>query len=162
IALIAVVYTRTGGSGAWLTAALVGSFVVSVVAGPWVGAAGDRFDRRTVMVASDLLAAAAFLGLATVHSPLALLALAPAAAAAEAPFGPAAGAQLAMMVPEDRRPSANASLAAGAGAGSVLGAVIGGALVASVGAPTTFLINAASFVVSAALALRVTGGPYRA
>ncbi|HEX4518216.1 MAG TPA: MFS transporter [Gaiellaceae bacterium] len=162
IALIAIVYERTGGSGAWLTAAIVGSFVVNLVAGPLVGALGDRFDRRLVMVASDLAAGAAFVGLATVRSPLALVALALVAAAAESPFGPAAGAQLAMMVPQDRRARANASLAAAAGAGSVFGALIGGALVATVGAPMTFVINAASFVVSAALVLRVTGGPYRA
>jgi MFS family permease len=162
IALIAVVYQRTGGSGAWLTAALVGSFAVQFLAGPLVGALGDRFDRRTVMVVSDLVAAGAFVGLAAVHSPLALVALALVAAAAESPFGPAAGALVAMLAPDERRASANASLAGGAGAGSVVGAVIGGALVASVGAPTTFLINAASFVVSAAIALRVTGGPYRA
>ncbi|HEY3921400.1 MAG TPA: MFS transporter [Gaiellaceae bacterium] len=162
IALIAVVYARTGESGAWLTAALVGSFAVNLAVGPLAGALGDRFDRRAVMVASDLTAAAAFVGLATVHRPLALVGLALLAAAAEAPFGPAASAQLPMMVPEGELVSARARLAAAAGAGSVLGAVIGGALVASVGAPTTFLINAASFVVSATLALRVTGGPYRA
>ena len=162
IALIAVVYERTGGSGAWLTAAIVGSFGVNLVVGPWVGALGDRFDRRWVMIASDLAAGAAFVGLATVRSPLALVALALVAAAAESPFGPAANAQLAMMVPQERRATANSSLAAAAGAGSVLGALIGGALVASVGAPMTFIINAASFVVSALLVLRVSGGPYRA
>jgi MFS family permease len=114
------------------------------------------------MVSSDLVAAVAFVGLAAVHSPLALVALALLASAAEAPFGPASNAQLAMVVPEDRRASATASLSAAAGAGSVFGAVIGGALVASVGAPAAFLINAASFVISATLAIRVTGGPYRA
>src|SRR5947209_8145397 len=139
IALVAVVYNRTDGSGAWLTAALVGSFVVHLLAGPWVGAVGDRFDRRKVMIASDLLAAAAFVGLALAHSPIALVGLALVAAAAEAPFGPAAGAQLAMLVPEEQRAAANASRAAAAGAGSVVGAVMGGALVASVGAPATLL-----------------------
>jgi MFS family permease len=118
IALIAIVYERTDGSGAWLTAALVGSFVVRLLVGPLVGALGDRFDRRLVMVVSDLVAGLAFIGLAAAHSPVALVSLAMVAAAAEAPFGPAANAQLAMVVPEDQRASANASRSAAAGAAS--------------------------------------------
>ena len=92
IALVAIVYDRTDGSGVWLAAALVGSFAVRAIAGPWVGALGDRYDRRAVMVVSDLAAAAAFVGLAFADAPIALVALASVAALAEAPFGPAANA----------------------------------------------------------------------
>ena len=159
---MAIVYDRTDGSGVWLAAALVGSFAVRAVAGPWVGALGDRFDRRAVMVVSDLAAAAAFVGLAFADAPIALVALASVAALAEAPFGPAANAQLVMLVPEEQRAWATATRSAAIGAGLVIGGVAGGALVAAFGAPTAFLVNAASFVVSAVLVLRVTGGPYRA
>jgi MFS family permease len=162
IALVAIVYDRTDGSGLWLAAALVGSFAVRALAGPWVGALGDRFDRRTVMVSSDLAAAAAFVGLAFADEPIVLVLLAAVAALAEAPFGPAANAQLVMLVPEEQRAWATATRSAAIGAGLVIGGVVGGALVAAFGAPATFLVNAVSFVVSAALVLRVTGGPYRA
>src|SRR5262245_66196205 len=63
IALVAIVYDRTDGSGIWLAATLVGSFAVRAIAGPWVGALGDRFDRRTVMVGSGPAAGAGFVGL---------------------------------------------------------------------------------------------------
>ena len=162
IALVAIVYDRTDGSGVWLAAALVGSFAVRAVAGPWVGALGDRYDRRTVMVVSDLLAAAAFVGLAFADAPLVLVALAVVTALAEAPFAPAANAQLVMLVPVEQRAWATATRSAAVGAGLVIGGVFGGLLVAAVGAPTAFLVNAASFVVSALLVLRVSGGPYRA
>ena len=162
IALVAVIYDRTDGSGLWLAAALVSSFAVRALAGPWVGALGDHFDRRAVMVVSDLAAAAAFVGLAFADEPIALVALAVVAALAEAPFGPAANAQVVMLVPEEQRAWATATRSAAIGAGLVIGGVFGGVLVAAFGAPTAFLINAASFVVSAVLVLRVTGGPYRA
>jgi MFS family permease len=94
-------------------------------------------------------------GLAFAEAPIALVALAVVAALAEAPFSPAANAQLVMLVPPEHRAWATATRSAAVGAGLV----IGGALVAAVGAPTAFLVNAASFVVSALLVLRVTGGP---
>ena len=149
IALVAVIYDRTDGSGLWLAAALVSSFAVRALAGPWVGALGDHFDRRSVMVVSDLAAAAAFVGLAFADEPIALVALAVVAALAEAPFGPAANAQVVMLVPEEQRAWATATRSAAIGAGLVIGGVFGGVLVAAFGAPTAFLINAASFVVSA-------------
>ena len=161
IALVAIVYDRTDGSGVWLAAALVGSFAVRAIAGPWVGVLGDRYDRRAVMVVSDLAAAAAFVGLAFADAPIALVALASVAALAEESFGPAANAQLVMLVPEEQRAWATATRSAAIGAGLVIGGIAGGALVAVFGAPTAFLVNAASFAVSAVLVLRVTGGRTR-
>jgi hypothetical protein len=40
-----------------------------------MGAAGDRLDRRLVIVSSEILAAAAFVGLAFARGPLALVVL---------------------------------------------------------------------------------------
>jgi MFS family permease len=132
-----------------------------VVAGPWAGALGDRFDRRLVMVVSDLSAAAVFVGVAFAHSPVALIALTAVASVAESPFGPASSAFLVMLVPESERVRATAARASGNAAGTFLGGAVGGAVVALFGGSTAFLLNAASFVVSAVLVLSIRGR-YRA
>jgi MFS family permease len=164
IALMAAVYQRTNHSGVWLGAALLASFSVRVLAGPWVGALGDHFDRRTVMVSSDIAAAVAFVGLAFAHAPLALalVGLAVVAAIAEAPFGAASSAQFAMLVPGEERAWAASMRSAVVGGGILLGGIAGGALVAAFGPSVAFLVNAVSFLISAAIAVRISGGPYRA
>ena len=97
IALVAIVYDRTEARACWLAAALVGCVRgAAPLPGPWVGCAGRPLrPARRSMVVSDLAAAAAFVGLAFADAPIALVALASRRAAlAEAPFGPAANAQL--------------------------------------------------------------------
>lgn len=163
VALIALVYERTNGSGIWLAAVFLSSFVVvRVILSPLMGLIGDHFDRRVVMIVSDLAAAAAFVGLAFAHRPVVLLALSVCAAIAEAPFGPTANAQLLMMVPEEMQTWATSVRSTAWWTGLLIGGIGGGALVALVGAPMTFLINAVTFVVSVSLVFRLSGGPFRA
>ena len=157
VALVAVVYDRSGHSGTWVAAALVVGFGVSAITGPWAGHLGDRLDRRQLMIWSDLAAAATFVGIAFVHSLPLLVALAGLSSVAEAPSGPAAQALLVMVVPEDRRTWATATRSSSASAGTVLGGVAGGFAVAAFGGASAFLINAASFVISALLISRVKG-----
>lgn len=161
IALVALVYSRTGGSGAWVGAVVLTQFGTSVLAAPWAGAIGDRLDRRIVMLASDLSAAAVFVAFAFVHAPVLLIALAAVASLASAPFGPASSAFLVMLVPESERARATAARASGNAVGTIAGGALGGAVVAAFGAPTAFLLNAASFVASAALVATIRG-VYRA
>jgi MFS family permease len=157
IALLALVYERSDGSGVWISAALLASLGARVVASPWAGSLGDYFDRRVVMVGSDLVAAGCFVAISQVGSLPMLVAFAGLAGVAEAPFGPASGALVAMLVPAERRGWANGMLSIGVAAGMVLGAAFGGILVATLGASTAFLVNAGSFVVSAVLALSIGG-----
>lgn len=111
VALVAVVYDRSGHSGGWVAAALVVMFGLSALVGPWSGALGDRLDRRLLMIGSDLAAAATFVGIAFAHSLPLLVALAGISAIAESPFGPSSQALLVMLVPEDRRTWATATRA---------------------------------------------------
>ena len=161
IALVAVVYARSGNSGAWVSAALVVQFSVTALSAPWTGALGDRFDRRVVMIVSDLAAAAVFVGFAFAQSPLLLVVLAGIGSVAEAPFGPASGAFLVMLVPESERARATAARASGSAAGVFFGGMIGGVVVAAFGGPAAFLLNSASFVLSALLVFSIRG-VYRA
>jgi MFS family permease len=156
LALNFVIYEKTG-SAAWVAAALILTFGALGLASPFAGALGDRFDRRKVMIASDLLGAAAFFAMAVVEDPGLLIGFAFLAALAEAPFLSASTAAIPNLVDEDDISYANGLIALGRNAGIVLGPVIGGLVVASVGAGAVFAVNAASFVVSAGLVASVRG-----
>lgn len=161
VAWVAVIFSRSGGSGAWVGALVLTQFGVSALATPWTGAIGDRFDRRVVMIASDLSSAAVFVAVAFSHSALELIALAALASLVGAPFGPASSAFLVMLVPEAERTRATAARASGVAVGTVLGGALGGVVVASLGGATAFLLDAASFAISALLVLAIHGR-YRA
>jgi MFS family permease len=157
IALIALIYDKSDGSGVWIAAALVAGLGARVLSAPWAGALGDYLDRRLVMIASDLAAAACFVALSQFDSLPLLVALAAVAGVAEAPFGAASGALVSMLVSEERRGWANGTLSMGSAGGNLIGAALGGVFVATAGASGAFLINAGSFVVSAALAASISG-----
>src|SRR3954469_22189986 len=63
LALLAFVYERTG-SALWVGITTAARIVPEVVLGPLGGVLADRHDRRAVMIASDLLRAAAMAALA--------------------------------------------------------------------------------------------------
>jgi MFS family permease len=154
-ALMFEIYDQTG-SSVWLAAALILTEGVTGLVGPLASVLGDRFDRRTVMIVSDLAAAVCFAGMALVaSSPGPLVAIAFLSALSEAPFWPASSAAIPNLVPQDEVSWANSLVAIGRNIGIMVGPAIGGALLAAVGAPWVFGINAASFVVSAALVVSV-------
>jgi MFS family permease len=155
-ALLFVLFDRTG-SSRWISAALLLTFGARGVLTPVAGALGDRFDRRRVMIASDLLGSACFAALALTDSPAALLALAFLAAVAETPFFPAASASVPNLVTAPDLAWANSTIALGANVGYLAGPALGGILVTALGAPAVFLLNAASFVLSAGLVATVRG-----
>jgi MFS transporter, DHA3 family, macrolide efflux protein len=161
IAWVAVIFSRSGGSGAWVAVLVLTQFATSVFAAPWAGALGDRFDRRVVMIISDLLSAGVFVAVAFSHSALQLVALAGISSVVSAPFGPASSALLVMLVPEAERTRATAARASGVAVGTVLGGALGGVVVAGLGGATAFLLNAGSFVLSAVFVLGIRGR-YRA
>jgi MFS family permease len=155
-ALLFVLYRRTA-SVAWVSAALLATFGTVGVLSPLAGSLGDRFDRRRVMIASDLAGAACFAALAIVRSPSALVMLAFLAAVTESPFLPASGAAIPNLASADDLAWANGTVFVGSNVGFLAGPFLGGALVAALGAGWVFRLNAASFVVSAVLVAGVRG-----
>jgi MFS family permease len=154
-ALMFEIYDQTG-SAVWLAAALIVTEGVTGLVGPLASVLGDRFDRRTVMIVSDLAAAACFAGMALVaESPGPLVLIAFLSALCEAPFWPASSAAIPNLVPQDQVSWANSLVAIGRNVGVMVGPAIGGILLAAVGAPWVFAINAASFVLSAMLVVSV-------
>ena len=149
---------ETTHSAAWQSATLLLTFGVVGVLAPITGQLGDRFDRRTVMIVSELIAAAVFLAMAFVGAPKPLVALAFISALAESPFWSASGAAIPNLVerPEDIA-WANSLLGLGRNAGIMIGPMIGGVLLTVLGASWVFAINAATFLVSVMLTMSVRG-----
>src|SRR5207247_10564874 len=106
---------------------------------------------------SVLAGAACFAGMALVRDPVWLLAIAFCSALAESPFFAASTAAIPNLVDDDDVAWANGTLSLGTNAGILIGPLVGGALVATIGAGAVFAMNAVSFVVSAGLVWTVTG-----
>ena len=151
-ALMATIFERTDGSPGWLSATLLLTFGVGGFVGPFAGHLGDRFDRRRVMIISELIGAAAFMGMALVHSPVALLSFAFVSAIADQPFFAASRAAIPNLVDDESQlPWANSWVSIGVNAGITLGPVLGGVLVTALGPGWVFAANAVTFLISVCL-----------
>jgi MFS family permease len=154
VALLGYVFERTH-SPLWLGVTTAARVLPVVVLGPVAGILGDRFDRRLVMVVSDLVRVAMMLGLAVVvvtGAPVVLVpVLAAAATAASSPYAPCVAASVPRIVERDLLTSANSWRAAIGPMAVVTGPALG-ALVLAVSSPAwAFVVNAATFALSAAL-----------
>jgi MFS family permease len=142
----------------WMQAlSLLLTFGVAGILGPFAGALGDRFDRRRVMVVSEIVAAAFFAGMALVQDAGLLIALAFGSALAELPFFSASRAAIPSLVEDEADLSwANSLVTVGVNAGIAVGPVIGGVLLAAFDdASWVFGINAVSFLLSTVMTLSV-------
>lgn len=121
------------------------------------GVASDRFDRRRVMIGADLARALALLivGVLSVTGLLELwhlIVLVVLYAGGEAFFGPAMGALVPDLLREERLVEANSlEQFMRQFCRRLIGPAIGGVVVAAVGPGDAFLIDAATFLVSATL-----------
>jgi MFS family permease len=143
-------------SAAWLSASLLATVAASTVAAPIGGWVGDRFDRKRVMVACELMAAVMFITLCIVHTPVALVGLALAATLLGSSFGPAAGAAIAHIAGDEDLSRANGLVAMGSNVGKMAGRLAAGGIVALLGAGAVFLVDATTFIASAALIASLT------
>jgi predicted MFS family arabinose efflux permease len=138
-------------AAAWLPWLLLG-----LPAGAWV----DRFDRRPVLVSSNVASAvlfasvpvAAWAGLLTVSQ---LVVVAFCAGIVKVFFRTALQAYLPVVVPSDRLAEGNAKLQGVASAAEVAGPGLAGVMAQVLGAVTALLADAVSFVVSAICLLRI-------
>ncbi|HEU5008247.1 MAG TPA: MFS transporter [Jatrophihabitantaceae bacterium] len=158
VALLAFVFERTH-SATWLGATTAARVLPIVLLGPLAGILGDRFDRRVVMVLSDVARAATMLALVAVVEyglPIWLVpVLAAVATAAASPYPSCVAASVPRLVPREQLPSANALRAAVGPLAIVAGPAIGAVLLAMAGVAWAFALNAVTFVASAVLVLAV-------
>jgi MFS family permease len=155
VALTLHVFGLTG-SGTWVAALLVADFLPIVVIGFVLGPLIDRFQRRRLMIAADVTRAAVFCVLPFVSTPVAIVGLAAVAGIATGFFRPAAYAGVPNLVADDEDlTEANSLLIGVENLAWVVGPVVAGALVASVGSDPAYWINAATFAFSALLVMRI-------
>lgn len=156
-ALSAILYEQTH-SAAMVAAAALVSFSVPAALSPLAGLLGDNHDRKKVIIASELGGAACFLALALASgSPVVLLVIRAMASMAFAPLVPVTNAALPGVVGSDNLDQANVAIAKAGIAGALVGPVIAGLMLATVGAPLVFLLNTVTFLISAAVIYSVRG-----
>jgi MFS family permease len=141
----------------WVSALFVATFLPSVVVGLAVGPLIDRLSRKMLLVLSDLVRLAVFAVLPFADSPSAMLVLAAAAGIANSVFRPAVLAGVPNLVDEEELDSATSLLAGTEWIAAALGPILGGAVVSLSGPHLVYWINAATFLLSALLILRIPG-----
>jgi MFS family permease len=164
LALVTLVYQRTG-SALWAGVATAARVIPMVVFGPVGGAIADRFDRRRVMVACDLIRLVLMLALALAAAarvPVVIVpVLAALATAAGAPYLPATSATTPRLVRDADLPGANAARSAVTALGIIAGPALGGVLLLLGSPALAFAVNALTFGVAAACVLTIrTSGAF--
>ena len=154
LALMVDVWDRTQ-SGKWVAVLLVTDFVPIILIGVLLGSFLDRFSRRKLMIASDLLRAAVFCALPFAGSAAAVVALAGVAGLATGFFRPASYAGLPNLVPDEELADANGLFQAAENLTWMLGPLLGGVLLSYTSPDGAYWFNAATFVVSALLIARI-------
>ena len=158
IAVIVYAYEQDGATAVGVVG--MARWVAAAVASPFLGLLGDRYDRRWVMAASDVVRAV-LIGLAAVavyvDAPsLVVYVFAGLVSVASTAFRPAEAALVPRLArtPEELT-AANVSASTIESVGSFGGPAIGGLLLAAQGPATVFVVTAASLVWSAILIARI-------
>jgi predicted MFS family arabinose efflux permease len=154
IALYTIILKLTGGSGRAVGLLLVARFVPSFVFGSLSGVVADRFSRRTIMIVSDLLRAVVVLGFLFVRRAdqlwiiyfLTVLQL-----GLSTFFEPAKTAVIPSLVSDRELVAANAISSVTWSAMLTLGAAIGGVVTGWFGTDVAFILDALTYLLSAAL-----------
>jgi MFS family permease len=150
IALAAEIYRQTG-SAVWLSASFFFTFGIIGFLTPVAGAIADRFNRRTVMVGSDLAGAVVWTVLLLGRGPVWLISVGFVASVVSMPFYLSADAAMPNIVDAEHLAWANGMVAVGRNTARIAGPALGGAIAGAFGSRTAFAINAVSFVISAVL-----------
>ena len=153
VALFGLVLELTG-SGVAVALLLAAQDLTYFVLSPLGGVLADRLDRRQVMVAADLARAVLCLGflfLRTSDVVWVVYVLLAAMASFSAAFEPASAAALPNLVEGDDLATANALSGSLWGTMLAVGAAVGGVVTAVLGRDAAIVIDAASFLASAAL-----------
>jgi predicted MFS family arabinose efflux permease len=154
LALLAFVYQRTG-STAWVGITTAARILPEVVLGPIGGVLADRYDRRVVMIASDVLRAAAMGALAVVALTGAPVILAPLLAAvctaAGAAYPQCVVAVMPRLVGAGDLAAANAARIGITSLCVIAGPALGAGLLLLSSTAVVFAVNGATFLLGAAV-----------
>ena len=160
MATIALTYDiqRRTHSPWWVSALWIATLVPTVVLGLAAGPLVDRLSRKLLLVVSDLARLVVFAVLPFVHTAWSMVVLAGVAGIANSFFRPAVLAGLPNLVPEEELARGTSLLQTADWAATALGPILAGAIVGASGPHLVYWINAATFLFSAALIVRIPGG----
>jgi len=153
VALVVLV-AEVAGSASAVGGVLVAR-LLPTLASPFAGVLADRLDRRAILVASDLARAVLVLGivfagnLATIYVLVFLMGL------ARTLFNPTIRAAFPSVVGEGDLTRANALIGTTFSVSETLGPALGGVLVAAVGVEAAFVLDAATYLISATFLSRI-------
>jgi MFS family permease len=153
VALVILVVQLTGSASAVGGALL--AHLLPTFASPLFGVLADRFDRRVVLVASDLVRATLVLGLVFVRDLVLIYCLIFLMGLARSLFNPTIRAGFPSVVGEGDLTRANSLIGGTFSASITVGPALGGLLVAAVGVSGAFLLDAATYLISAGLLSRI-------
>jgi predicted MFS family arabinose efflux permease len=159
VAINGLIYEATG-KALYVGLAILAQESAFFLASPIGGALADRIDRRKLMIACDLARAVVCVSFLLVGPETIWLAyvLLPVLATFAAPFDPAFSAATPNVVDPEDLPAANALNGSLWGTMLAVGAGLGGLVSAMFGAETAFIVDAVSFLVSAALLSSIRRG----
>jgi predicted MFS family arabinose efflux permease len=152
VAVNALIFESTG-LALYVGLAILAQEFAFFIGSPIGGVLADRLDRRKLMIVCDLVRAVTCVAFLLVGPDTVWLAyvLLPVLAAFAAPFDPAFTAATPNLVDEEDLPTANALNGSLWGTMLAVGAALGGLVSYVLGDEAAFLVDAASFLVSAAL-----------
>jgi len=152
IALVVLVFRLTG-QGVAVAGVVAAEIVPVLLLGPVAGVIIDRFNRKAVLIGSDLFRAALVLSLIWPQGVWHAYLVAAGLAAGNTFFGPTMQAVIPALTTPDQRLAANSVAWSTGRLVQILASATAGGLIAFVGTGPAFAVNAASFAVSAALIL---------
>ena len=157
--LIAYVWHKGPGSLAALAIVIA---VPWIVVAPFSGVLADRWPKRVTMIGADLARAAIVIGFVFAPNVPVLLALVCLKTVFSTLFNPAEQAAVRVIVPEEQLHAANALSQLVVQSTKVIGPALGGLLVGLSSPRVAFAVDAATFVVSAAILTRLSVDERRA
>jgi len=153
VALVILVVDLSGSASA--VGGLLVARLVPTLASPLVGVLADRLDRRVILVASDLARAVLILAAVFTRDLLALYALIFLMGLARTFFNPTIRAAFPSVVGEGDLTRANALINGTFSFSYAVGPAIGGLLVSVTGVNAAFVLDAVTYVISAAFLSRI-------
>ncbi len=147
-------YQQTS-SAWWVSVLLFCELVPGVILGIAVGPLIDRWNRKWMMICSDLGGALTFAVLPFVHSPAGICALSAVAGFSAAFFRPGCYSAIPNLVRRESLVAANALVQGSENLATLVGPVLAGVGVVLLGSGAVYALNSVSFLVSAVLILRI-------
>lgn len=155
IALVVLVYQLTG-QGVAVAILVAAEIIPILLLGPVAGVIIDRFNRKSVLIGADLLRAALVLSLVWPQNVWHAYVVAAGLAAGNAFFNPTVQAVIPSLTTPEQRLAANSVAWSTGRLVQILAATVAGGLIAVIGTGAAFVLNAATFIVSALFIARLT------